>query len=356
MRILHLPTDVGGNSYGLAKAERKLGIDARVLYRNESWIQYPADIILPYSNNRAKELVILLREAVKIYSGYDVYHFNFGSTLLDFPERGLNLLELPFLKEKKIVVTYNGCDARQKYKRIEQTSICACSDALCYDGVCNNISVDKKKERRINKFQKYGAKFFALNPDLMHVLPENTVFLPYTIANWDYIETSYDPNRYNVIKKIKIVHAPSNRNAKGSEIIIKTLNRLIHKYPGRIEFELVEKVPYKRALEIYRSADLIIDQIKLGWYGAFGVEAMKMGKPIIAFINDDDIGYVPKQMADDCKNSIISADETNLGEVLEELINDFNKIKEKNEAQLEYVYKWHNPVSVASITKGIYEE
>lgn len=356
MKVIHLPSSVGGNSYGLAMAERSIGIDARVLYKNETWLKYPADIVISPSQNRIGEVIELLKAALKIYGAYDVYHFNFGCSLLDFPGIGLDLFELPFIKNGKIVVTYNGCDARQKYERMKQAGVCACKYSSCYDGVCMDKAVEEKKRRRINKFQKYGASFFTLNPDLMNFLPPNTMFLPYSIAGWDKIETEYNSEKYSKMKKIKIVHAPTNRVAKGSDIIIHTIQKLQKTFPDKIELCLIEGVPYTKAIKMYRAADIIIDQIRIGWYGAFAVEAMKMGIPVIAYINKEDLHFVPENMAKDCQEALISASETDLEEVLGELIDNISALKEKNEAQLEYVYKWHNPQYVAAITKKIYEE
>lgn len=356
MKVLHLPTSVGGNAYGLAMAERNIGIDARVLYKGETWLKYPADIVIPFSSNAVFDALRLFSAGLKIYREYDVYHFNFGSTLLDFRGIGLDLFELPFIQKHKIAVTYNGCDARQKYGRMQQAEICACKYPSCYGGVCMDKSIEEKKEKRISKFQKYGASFFALNPDLMNFLPDYTVFLPYSIAGWDKIETEYDSKKYTSLKKIKIVHAPTNRTAKGSDAIVETIKRLQKKFPDRLELCLIENTPYDKALKLYRSADIIIDQIRIGWYGAFAVEAMKMGKPVIAYINEDDLHFIPKDMAKDCMEAVISANEFDLEEILGTLIDNLNVLKEKNEAQIEFVYKWHNPQYVAAITKKVYEE
>ena len=111
----------------------------------------------------------------------------------------------------------------------------------------------------------------------------------------------------------------------------------------------------REAIKRYREADIIIDQLRVGWYGAFAVEAMKMGKPIIAYINTKDLKYIPKAMARDVVESIINANEFTIEDVLWEYLDNRTEINKKQEAQLEYVNKWHNPVYVAAITKKEYE-
>ena len=38
MKILHLPTSVGGNSWGLAQGEKALGLDSKVLIDSNNWV------------------------------------------------------------------------------------------------------------------------------------------------------------------------------------------------------------------------------------------------------------------------------------------------------------------------------
>jgi hypothetical protein len=122
-----------------------------------------------------------------------------------------------------------------------------------------------------------------------------------------------------------------------------------------VEIQLVENIPYVQALQIYRDADLIIDQILIGWYGAFAVEVMKMGKPVIARIAKEDLHFVPEQLAKDVLDTVITADPTNIYEVLLQCIEDRIFLERHSEASLEYVHKWHNPHYVASLTKEKYE-
>lgn len=357
MKVLHLPTPIGGAAIGLAQGERKVGLNSRVLYKYENWVGYPTDIVLKSvsKDHLITEFLINLKHSLEICNKYDIYHFNYGSTILDYPEKNMHLLDLPLYKKKKIFVSYNGCDARQKYKRIQQAEICPCKYAACYDYICNNIAIEEKKAKRIKKFEEYGAQFFCYNPDLMYVLPKNTLFLPYAIARWYRIQC--DTN-YNVLekKKITVVHAPTERVAKGTEAVISAFESLQKKFPERVEMKLVENIPNAEALKLYRKADIIVDQLRFGWYGGFAVEAMKMGKPVLVYINEADLHFIPKQMEKDCMEAFIIANEFTIEEVLRECIENPRLLLKKREAQLEYVHKWHNPIFVAGITKAQYEK
>ncbi|HOM06192.1 MAG TPA: hypothetical protein PLW40_00705 [Syntrophales bacterium] len=352
MKVIHLPSNVGGMAWGLAQGERLLGLDATVLVCSMNWLNYKADKIL-YNSDRylIYKLVKRLEAFFQIRNKYDIYHFNSGATLLDFPNIGLHLLDISHYNGKNII-TFNGCDARLKYETMNRVNVSACHEKDCYEGLCNKYKIEEIKKERIKKISRYVKHVFAVNPDLMYNLPVNkTSFLPYAVAGWNDIE--YVP--FKVKKnRIKIVHAPTNRGAKGSKYIIAALDNLSRKYKY-LEINIIEKVPYKKALELYIQADIVVDQVLIGWYGGLGVEVMKMGKPLAVFIREEDLKFIPTQMAQDLKETIINVNKLNIESELAKYIENIDLLKAKSEASLYYVHRWHDPKYVASITKNIYE-
>lgn len=73
-----------------------------------------------------------------------------------------------------------------------------------------------------------------------------------------------------------------------------------------VEMILVENMPNKEALEFYKQGDLVIDQVLAGWYGGFAVEAMKMGKPVGVYIREEDLQFIPEEMAKDLRETVIN--------------------------------------------------
>lgn len=352
MKVIHMPSATGGNSWRLAQGERELGIDADVYYGYgaTSWLQYPQDGICK-ANNRIEALFELYKKAISIAKEYDIIHMNYGKSLIDFSYKGINYWDLPMYKKQKLFMTYNGCDVRQKYERIRQADICACKYDDCYEGCCLDVNVEILKKKRISMLHERGVKMFAVNPDLLNFLPEDAQFLPYAINERDFEKR----REYNVGKSIKIVHAPTQRVCKGTDVILDVIDRLKKRYGNNIDFQLIEKIPNREALKMYREADLLIDQLRIGWYGGLATETMCMGIPTIAYINEEDLKYIPKEMAKDCLDSIINANEFTLYDVLENIINNPSILVQKREAGMEYINKWHNAVNVAKITKAAYE-
>jgi len=76
---------------------------------------------------------------------------------------------------------------------------------------------------------------------------------------------------------LHIGHAPTNRKAKGSDIIIPCIQSLEKKYP--VKLVLIENLSYQEALKRKRSCHIFIDQIGNLGYGMNAIEALAMGIP-----------------------------------------------------------------------------
>ena len=357
MKILHLPSNVAGNAFGLAQGERQLGLDAKALSIGKSVYDFPSDLIIPAKQTLLSQLYHRAHVFLKTRTAYDVYHFNFGSSLIHYLSLGLNLADLPFYSKDAVkVVTYQGCDARQKdetIKRIKGTSQqAACLYDGCHDGICNSGKRDDRRRRAIDKMMLHCQHAFALNPDLLHFLPEDKAsFLPYTIPNFDAIQPKL--NVFFEHDKITIIHAPTQRVAKGSAYVIEAVEALQEKFPNKISFKLVENMPYEEALAIYKTADLVIDQLLIGWYGGLAVEVMKMGIPVAAYINLDDLKFLPPGFADDIPVLHITKD--TIFQVLEGMVNHREMLIEYGQRAKAFVERWHDPKYVATLTKKVYE-
>ena len=131
MRVLHCPTDTGGNPWGLSRAERALGIQSDVMVRRGDSSRYPYDVDLRLRSGpwlaRGLRMAQFLARAVR---EYDVFHFNWGMTILDYWRWDINYLELPLLKRlgKRVVMTFQGCDARMKTWSRTHFATSACSE------------------------------------------------------------------------------------------------------------------------------------------------------------------------------------------------------------------------------------
>lgn len=87
-------------------------------------------------------------------------------------------------------------------------------------------------------------------------------------------------------KPIKLVHAPNHRNLKGTSKLIQAVNEL--KEEGfSLELDVIEGVPNEEVRNAIAKADVVADQLVIGWYAMFALEGMAMGKPVICYLRSD---------------------------------------------------------------------
>ena len=355
LRVVHLPVNIGGMAWGLAQAQKTLGMHAEVVVLERNYLDYPVDRVIFPDQARARgnlRYPRLLREVMHLRSRFDVFHFDFGTSLIDRWKKGKPLLDLPWYKKKgKIAVTYNGCDARQQDLTVRRYPFSACPQESCYPAICG-AELDELKRKRIERFDRYADVIFAVSPDLLPFLPARALHLPCAIPHWERIETL--PFRLPA-RALRVVHAPTNRAAKGSDLIVRALTRLKAEVGDRLEFTLIENLPNHEALKLYAEADLIIDQILIGWYGAFAVEAMKMGKPVMAFLRDEDLGFVHPRMAAQCREAVLVADPADIEDRLRTVLDNPELLKRHRDAALDFVHAWHSPGFLGRVTREAYE-
>jgi hypothetical protein len=155
-------------------------------------------------------------------------------------------------------------------------------------------------------------------------------------------------------KSLVLFHAPSSRDVKGTNSIISVVTQLkLDGFP--VSLNIVENVNNQEVLDKLSTCDYVIDQLLGGWYGGFAVEAMSFGKPVVAWLDPEYFSNVPKELIQNLP--IVSATEETLKEVLLNLIRESaDEYESRSLASLEFVQKWHNPLSVARITTSHYED
>ena len=78
-----------------------------------------------------------------------------------------------------------------------------------------------------------------------------------------------------------VAHGPTNREVKGTAQVIAAVDALrAEGVPVRLD--LIEGVTATRRWRASRAADVIVDQLRLGWYGGLAVEGMALGRPVLA--------------------------------------------------------------------------
>ncbi len=337
MRILHAPTNIGGMPFALAKAQRELGHGAVSYIMVPSQYNYSADLKLDVRKNKS-DLLRAVWNVFKFGYQFDVFHFYFGKSLT-----GFGLYDVPVLKlfGKKVFFYFCGSDIRDPETLFKRYP-------FLRDEHDASTLLTANRDKAHTMATKYADGVFVSTPDLIEFVPR-AIWLPQPI-DLDAFDARI--SRHPSTKKgdlITVAHAPTDRYIKGSEFVIKAIQNL-QREGYTVELNLIEHMPYDRALEEYAKADIMVDQLLIGWYGQVGVEMMALRKPVICYIRDDLLTYFQSNMP------IINADKSNLRDVLRDLIEKKDSWEDIGKRGREYVEKYHDSKKVAKKTLEIYEK
>ncbi|MFN4989502.1 MAG: glycosyltransferase [Ignavibacteria bacterium] len=116
------------------------------------------------------------------------------------------------------------------------------------------------------------------------------VFYPY---NPDELPQS-NPNKD--FSRIRIVHSPTNRIYKGTELIVSVIEKLQRTYD--FEFLLLENMSRSEVLAVKSQCTISIDQVGGSYggtgYGKAGIESLAMGIPTITNMTEDYASWLPE--------------------------------------------------------------
>ncbi len=307
LRVTHAPVNVAGIPWENVQAQRRKGVDARLVVFNRGKLHPEADISLERNGALPHRLATQFAALGRLLPETDVFHFYFGLTLVP-PS-----LQFPILRaaRKKSVFHYLGSDIRGK----------------------------RPEELRDGK--RAGAEIVGSYAALRWV-PEARVVPP-------GLELSeFDPAPPTDNPKPLVVHAPSNREKKGTRYVIEACEKL------ELELDIVEGVRHDEARERYARADIVVDQLNAGWHGVFALEAMALGKPVIAHLDEETVEQSAAGYG--IRVPIVPATKDTLVEALRPLVENTAARREVGAASRAYVEQVHDINRIADRLLAIYAE
>ncbi len=361
----------------LAKALRKRGWDAIVvspddpmgkdafLFHGEDRNIYDSDPVV-FNNNISS----LLMEAT---DRFDLLHFC-GDNLLGLYPLSSNKLAPPEILEwkklgKKIAYTPSGCLSATAQSSVGEWSLIEGKNTC---NVCSwqNVSHVCSDYRNLfwgRKVEAYADIIFSANlPFLDYLSSPKSFRVPIMCLDPDIwssdlkIPEEFRENRTG--DEIIIYHAVGNynirtqgsKNIKGTGAVIDAIKRLQENgYNCRLVFKTdVDNINVRY---IQAQADIIVDQLNIGRYGATARECMMLGKPVICYINKQELvseGYLTN--LDELP--LVSATEETLYEKLKELINSKSQRENIGKASRKYALKWHSSDACAEVYEKAYDE
>ena len=305
LRVVHCPVNTAGIPWQYVKALRRRGVDAQLVVFNRSPLHPEADVSLDRPDGKLARQLVQLKAQARLLPQADVFHFYFGLTLIPKSVQFLLLRAAG----KRSVYHFLGSDIRGRTPG--QLAFAARADARIVG-----------------------------NWDDWRWLPEAEVVLPGVDL------TEYPELRPTSRRRPLVVHAPSNRAKKGTADVIRACEGL------DVELEIVEGLDHRAAFERYRNADIVVDQLKAGWYGVFAIEAMALGKPVVTFLHDEAVRRTEEAFGVDVP--IVRATNETLVDVLRPLVDSPTERRRVGAASRAYVEQVHDADRIAARLVDLY--
>ena len=189
--------------------------------------------------------------------------------------------------------------------------------------------VNKSKEHLENRMKR--LRLFEKNASIIFSGPDQAslALRPYFHA---HVPVDLSEITFNIPqnKKLKVVHCPSDSNAKGTAIVERVINELIQE-GEEIEFVNIRNVPHSKLMNVLSESDILLDELVFHGPGYLSFEAMASGCAVLTKYYEN---------SPDCfKPPLVSVTKENVKEKLKALIGNRDKIKELAFAGREYVEK-----------------
>lgn len=324
MRILHLPLEIAGQAGALSGAVKPYGHEAIGLNYFHTYLNYRENLI-PADG---MEIVNVMGEAIR---HFDFFHYHYLLTAMtDYRD-----LEMLAEAGKPALMHHWGSDVRT-------------NKAMEVNPYLKSGFVDEQKtHEQLMKVSRYISTALVQDYEVLpFVKPyyRKVHVLPLALDTSRFVPAYPNPMQRNPL----VVHAPTQPEFKGTDVIEQAIESLQREIPFR--YKRVKNMSYEEAKNVYRQADIIVDQIVTGSYGRFCVESMAYGKPVIAFVRDDLMrmyGYPPP---------ICNANPDTFHDVLKELLLHPEKRYWTGVASRKFAVKMHDSLRVGARLVKIYEE
>jgi glycosyltransferase involved in cell wall biosynthesis len=305
LRIVHCPVNTAGVPWANVEALRRRGVDARLVVFNRYRLHPEADWSLERRGGLARRQLTQWGAFLRLLPRADVFHFYFGLTLV--PQS----VQFPILRAfgRRSVMHYLGTDIRGKSP-----------GALAFG-------------------RKAGAQIVG-SYDARRWVPEAEVIPPGIDVK------AIDPVPPGDRARPVILHAPSSRRRKGTEHVLAACEGL------DADLLLVEGLHHAEALERYREADIVVDQLNSGWYGLLAIECMALGKPVVSYLREDAVSLTEEALG--TRVPIVPVTKETLRERLEPLVASAAERRRLGEASRAYVERAHDVERVADRLLDLY--
>jgi glycosyltransferase involved in cell wall biosynthesis len=325
-KVGHFPLEIAGQVGLICRYLRQENISAAGYNYFDTYLKY-SDVYSTDVFELIKGLPVFLRY-------FDMFHFHNSLTITE------DFRDIRMIKDvgKKMIMHHRGNDVRFRTHSAEKNPWvypdCSLEDEQIHDNLTLFAETMDAAIVQDHELYQYVSSYYMKMGKPVYVLPR-------------LIDTGRIQPRYPLANQCPlIVHAPTHRAFKGSDIIEDVISRLSKECT--IEYMSIEGSSHQDTLKLVQEADIVIDQILCGAYGNVSVEAMALGKPVICYIRPDLVDYYPDDLP------IISANPETLYSVLKQLVSSSEQRIELGKRGRSFVEGFHEGSRVITQLVDIY--
>jgi hypothetical protein len=276
VRLLVGPANFAGQGWQWARAvERELpGVGAEAYAFVKGALDFAADYGVPmmmYSKSREwqeqqERHVLASYTHVLVEAERPILGTRYGSTCDG---------ELPVLRAGGLQVGFiaHGSDVRIPSRHVQENEW-----SPFVDSSWEVVPVlERNASHNVEMLARYDGHLFVSTPDLLDYVPRAT-WCPVIVEPrvWATDEGAME-------RRVPIVvHAPSNDRIKGSDLVDSIVQGLADR--GVVEYRRIVRVPPEMMPAVYRDADIVLDQFRIGSYGVAACEGMAAGRVVIGHV------------------------------------------------------------------------
>src|SRR2546427_3658944 len=130
-----------------------------------------------------------------------------------------------------------------------------------------------------------------------------------------------------------VVHAPSDPEKKGTRHVVEACARL------PVDLDVVHGVAHDEAVERFKRADIVVDQLEYLWHGVFAIESMAYGKPVVTRLDPEAVEQTERAFG--LRVPIVPATADDLVEKLRPLVESYELRRRLGEEGRAYAERVH---------------
>lgn len=152
---------------------------------------------------------------------------------------------------------------------------------------------------------------------------------------------------------LRILHAPNHKSIKGTDYFVSAVEEL-QQEGYSVEMDLVQRVSNEEIRRRMHLADVVADQLVVGWYAMFAIEAMAMGKPVLCYLRPDLVDfYTAAGLCRPNEIPLINCTPLTVKEEIRRLCVDRDRLRRTGEAGVQYVHEHHSLQHVGAVFSQI---